>query len=619
MHSAKTQGDAESGIVEKLMNMPGESVSYAIKKSVKNGFISKRMFNVYDGLVKRHCRGFTFSDVVLTLQAYALCKQRNFEVYSILSSRALRLLRGVEAVEEEAAREKREDDQCGERDGGSREGGEAYDPERHNNIYRYILASNQLNYSDFELMQLLVGEIKRHFHRYEMKRLCSLLHALTKLKINDAELLDGACHHIVGNFKEVRCNHVNHLISAYSPKTSGGNHEELLLRLVKFICENVKAMDSISVYNTLVQIGPILQRLSRRGGGEVGEEEAPRRGEVDENRNNDDEQEYCHLAKSTHGGGPPKGASGKNSSHSSHSSHSSSLGAPVDRVVPLLFARVNSCIAFLSLKQLTKLMCAYRELNYFNYTFVYKRLLAFLLSKLRTQHKALPGEYIIILEFFTFLPYVDGNMKECVEIITGNIPKVLSYNYVHLCRLLHCCKRLSICDDAILSRVDHLVFRNRSSFERISTVDQINLFLQVYSQGSGEWDEMLSFLRALVEQKAAAEGGAVTSSDSSGTSASSCSSGTSASSGGGGPAQSVVITYKYSKAHKCFHEYGREVSVEGASTGEGGEDPDPLLPASQGDAGGVGSLAPSPGSASQTSKAICDYLYVNMANERGGV
>ncbi|GAB65400.1 hypothetical protein PCYB_061320 [Plasmodium cynomolgi strain B] len=516
------QEDAESRIVEKMKNMQGERVSHAIKKSVKNGFISKRMFNVYNDLVKKHCREFTFADVVLTLQAYALSKERNFEVYSILSCRALRLFRGEAEVESK----KREDaggrggetydassferggetydassferggeryeassfERGGERYGASsfERGGETcetnggggipYDPERHKYIYRYIVASNQLNYSDYELMQLFVEEIKRHFHHYDMKRICMILHALSKLKISDVDLLDRACHHILKNFNQVRCNHINHLISAYSPKTSGGNHEVLLLRLVNYICANVKSMDSISVYNTLVQIGPILQRLSRSGDGSAREEvavegemsngmgeEVPRRGADDEQR------EYCHLVKSTHGEDPQAGANGGSNGRSNGGS--SGRSNIVDRVVPLLFSRVNTCIAFLSLKQLVKLLCSYRELNYFNYTFVYKRLLLFLLSKLRTQHKALAGEYISILEYVTCLPYVDSNIEEIINIVTVNIPKVLPYNHEHLCRLLHCCKRLQICDDAILSRVDYLVIRNKRNFERVSTVE----------------------------------------------------------------------------------------------------------------------------------------------------
>ncbi|EUD64589.1 hypothetical protein C922_05004 [Plasmodium inui San Antonio 1] len=609
LHSAKMQEDAESQIAEKLRNMQGESVSHAIKKSVKNGFISKRMFNVYNDLVKRHCRGFTFSDVVLTLQAYALSKERNFEVYSILSYRALRLLR----EEAEASRKKRENggERNSERGGEEYDenggGGISYDPERHKNIYRYILASNQLNYSDLELMQLFVEEIKRHFHHYDMKRICKILHALSKLKINDVDLLDAACHHILQNFDMVKCNHINHLISAYTPEKSGGNHDELLLRLVKYICANVKSMDSISVYNTLVQIGPILRRLSRSWYGQTKEEmtaeggrsnairkEAPQSGEDEE------QKEYCHLVEDTRGEEPQTDTNGNSSGPSNRQ------GNIVHRLVPLLFSRVNTCIAFLSLKQLIKLLCAYRELNYFNYNFVYKRLLLFLLSKLRTQHKALAGEYISILEFFTSLPYVDSNMEEIMGIITGNIPKVLSYNYEHLCRLLHCCKQLQICDDAILSRVDYLVIRNKRNFERVSTVEELDIFLNVYNQGSGEWDEILSLLSALVEVKARedhaermsngktdGEGGLI--------------------SGGnlaerapldtGNPAENVVITYKYSKKHKCFHEYGRQISVErdssvdvgssveGASTGEGETPP---LYESQDDEGEVSFASPFP-------------------------
>ncbi|KJP86183.1 hypothetical protein AK88_04154 [Plasmodium fragile] len=618
IHSAKTQDDAESAIIQKLKSVQGERVSHAIKKSVKNGFISKRMFNVYNDLVKKHCRVFTFPDVVLTLQAYALSKERNFEVYSMLAHRALRLFRG----DVDAASAKRED--VGEMYNTKSGGDMSYDPERHKNIYKYILASNQLNYTDFELMQLFVEEIKRHFHQYDMKRICDILHALSKLKIQDVDLLDGACEHILRNFSMVRCNHINHLISAYSPRTSGGNHEELLLRLVQYICANVKSMDSISVYNTLVQIGPILQRLSRsgvvQGRQEVSEEAgrphglreaAPLSGEHNQHNNEDEHKEYCHLMKNAHGEEHQADAKWRGE-------HNSSQGNVVERVIPLLFSRVNTCIAFLSLKQLIKLLCAYRELNYFNYTFVYKRLLLFLFSKLKTQHKALPGEYISILEFFTFLPYVDSNMKDIVVIVTGNIPKVLTYNYEHLCRLLHCYKKLNICDDAILTRVDSLVFRNKRHFERVSTVDQLNIFLHVYNQGSGEWDEMLSFLRALIEVKGrehaqesvkneqvASEGGLSSGSEMENRAPPQRSD----------PTHNVVITYKYNKAHKCFQEYGKKVSVEGTSTGEG---EDPLLHTSQCDEGMVRSLSPSPGSASQVSKGICDYLYVNIANERRG-
>ncbi|ANQ07104.1 Uncharacterized protein PCOAH_00015130 [Plasmodium coatneyi] len=593
MHSTKTQEDAESVIVEKLKSMQGERVSHAIKKSVKNGFISKRMFNVYNDLVKKHYREFTFSDVVLTLQAYALSKERNFEVYSILAHRALRLFRG----EAEEAKKKREDH--GEKYNADSGVEFSYDQERHKNIYKYILASNQLNYTDFELMQLFVEEIKRHFHRYDMKRICDILHALSKLKVNDVDLLDEAGRHILRNFSLVRCNHINHLISAYSPNSSGGNHEELLLRLVQYICENVKSMDSISVYNTLVQIGPILQRLS-------GSMDGLARGEEDNHHDNhhdnyDEQREYCHLVKGTHGGEPQTDSNGQSNGHTNDQSN------PLDRVVPLLFSRVNTCLAFLSLKQLIKLLCAYRELNYFNYNFVYKRLLLFLLSKLRTQHKALAGEYISILEFFTFLPYVDSNMEEIIHIVTGNIPKVLSYNYEHLCRLLHCCRRLQIWDDAILTRVDSLVIRNKRNFERICTTDQLELFLQVYNRGSDEWDEMLSFLNGLIEEKAAGEDGSRVLRSGSDLAER-------APPQRDNPAENVVITYKYNKANKCFHEYGKKVSVEGASTREG--DPHPYTP--QDDAGGVSSLSPSPGNPSQVSKGICDYLYVNIANDRKG-
>ncbi|GAW79891.1 hypothetical protein, conserved [Plasmodium gonderi] len=630
-HFTKTSVDVENRIIKNLKDMNGENISYGIKKSVKNGFINKRMFDLYNDLVKKYYKNFIFNDVVLILQSYALCKHRNFEIYSILSNRALHLFREYgEQHREQHGEQHREQhrEQHGEQHGeqhrerhgeqhreqhrvDSTANHNTYSSEKHDNIYRYIIASKELNYTDYELMHLFLKEIKKYFYHYDMKRICNILHALSKLKINDEELLEMAGAYILKNMDQIKSNHINHLISTYSKNArsnSSNTQTKLCFALVKYIHENIKSMDSISVYNILVQISPIIKRLGGLGGGKEEEEEGSRPHECkhlerqdetligarangqlalrqpnglnintsdrEEKRKinsrgkkreyNADEEEtlkedYCYLDK------------GKD--HWVGEENVTNYNEKIlKNIIPLLFSRVNTCLAFLSLNQLIKLLGAYKDLNYFHYTFVYKRLLHFLLSKLKTKHKVHAEEYIYILEFFTLLPYVDHNMEEIINITTENLQRVLLYNYEHMYRLLLCCKHLEIYNDGLLSKMDDLIFKNKRKFEKTSTIDDLEIFLHFYSKGSGEWDEIISFLKSIVELKAREVPSLLSNSD---PMALNRNGDTNGDTNGDANRQCVqrpvtpsqvgkmaIITHKYNKVHKNFQECEKSVCID---------------------------------------------------------
>ncbi|SBT32647.1 conserved Plasmodium protein, unknown function [Plasmodium ovale wallikeri] len=622
--TSRTSLDIENSIMTKLQNMSSERISYGIKKSVKYGFISKRMFDLYGELVKKYHTSFRLSDVILILQSYALCKERNFEVYTLLSNRTLCMFKEKQKMlGEEASGEEALDVEA--------PGEEALDY-----IYKFILASNKLNFSDYELMTIFMKEIKKNVTYYGLKKISNLLHALVKLKCIDDELLGIANRYILLNFHNMKCNYVNHFISAYSKK-SNNTYAELCFKLVKYIYENAKSMDSISIYNTLIQMSAILEKIrhdeafriyfsegnmqtmltppnvencgrSHCGGDDYRSSDYRRSDDYprsDYHRSDDyprSDGEWCYL--------------GGEETHTEERDCHKYNGKVLKNIVPLLFSRVNSCLAFLSLKQLIKLICAYKELNYFNYTFIYKRLLHFLLCKMQTT-KININEAILILEFFTLLPYIDNNMDEIIQIVTQHLGKNIVFNYSHICRLLFSCKKLQIYNDNILSRVEDLIYKNKKSFENECNLDDFPIFLHFYNRNEEEWGEIIRFLDSLMRKKTAmgeavgTNGQGIASQNEEGNNrdplAPSC------------KAERRVIVYKYNKADGRISE--EEVSVGGgpATSTSAATSTATSTSTTGGHDGAVafeGKIFPEEKNATEVGKRISAYLYFNLEADK---
>ncbi|SCL99891.1 conserved Plasmodium protein, unknown function [Plasmodium chabaudi chabaudi] len=588
-YSTKITTDIENDVIKKLVNMDSKNISYGIKKYVKNCFINKKMFNIYTDLVKKHSSNFEFQDVVLILQSYALCKERNFQVYSILSNRALYIFK---------------------------ENKIEYNKLTYDNIYRYILASNNLNYTDYELMTIFLKIIKNNLNIFGMKKISNILHALVKLKIIDDELLDLCYFYMLKHFDEMKYNYINHILSAYSKKTNVA-YSELYYKLIKYVYENIKLMDSISIYNTVIQIKTILDVLKRdkiyqayfandnyeydlgkakdRPGIERGDNKTDTHtndtnySESDLSKDNEKKQgeetdDFCYINNET-----------KKAEEDKKKNNCEDYNKKIlNNIVPLLFYKVNSCLAFLSLNQLIKLLCAYKELNYFNYVYIYKRLLHFLLSKVKTS-KINFEERILILEFFTVLPYVDNNMEEIINLVIDTIENVLVFDYFYLCRLLTCCKHLQIHNDNILSKIDLLIFKNKKKFENYTNLNDLQLFLQFYNKNYQEWEEMIKFLNSLVEEKKNTN--RIEQEDNTNSNIPSL------------PINNEiqkVITYKYNKIEKRFNEDTINVIDHTKSL---------LSPEKE-----ISTDDPSDGSLPKNkndiSKNISQYLYFNLINEK---
>ncbi|VWU49107.1 conserved protein, unknown function [Hepatocystis sp. ex Piliocolobus tephrosceles] len=491
-YSSKTATDIEKGMIKKLIHMNGNNISYGIKKSVKNGFINKNMFNVYNELVIKFSKNFNFHDVVIILQAYALCKERNFRIYSLLSNRTLYIFKN-KIIED--------DINC------------------YHNIYKYILASNQLNYTDFELMIIFLKKIKTNLNFYNIKQISILLHSLAKLKINDEELLQICNKYILENFDLIKWNYINHILSAYSKKTNS-NYSDLCFNLIKYIYENIKKIDSITIYNVLIQMKNVLENIRKDikystyflndqmentedSNGHTEFSNKPVKDMVDKVFDENDKiltkqnysteskkniNEYCYLDDNS-----VKTISNNNSPN--YTKH------VLKNIIPLLFTKVNICIPFLSVKQLIKLIKTYKELNYFNYIFIYKKILHYLLSKLQNNKISLE-ENIEILEFFTILPFVNDTMETIINIITEQIENNLVYNYNYLCRLLYCCDCLCIHSDNILSKIDCLIFKEKKKFEKDANLKGLQLFLKMYNKENGmEWGDIIKLLNLLIKEK----------------------------------------------------------------------------------------------------------------------
>ncbi|SBS81384.1 conserved Plasmodium protein, unknown function [Plasmodium ovale] len=573
----RTSFDIENSIMTKLQNMSSERISYGIKKSVKYGFISKRMFDLYGELVKRYHTSFHLSDVILILQSYALCKERNFEIYTLLSNRTLCMFKENKIT---------------------------VDIETLDYIYKFILASNKLNFSDYELMTIFLKEIKKNVTYYGLKEISNLLHALVKLKCIDDELLGIANTYILHNFHNMKCNYVNHLISAYSKK-SNNTYAELCFKLVKYVYENAKSMDSISIYNTLIQMNAILEKIRNDEAFRIYFLEGNMqtmltlpnvdnygRSHSGSNDYRSNDEELCYL------GGEEKHTEGRD--------YHNYNGKVLKNIVPLLFSRVNSCLAFLSLKQLIKLICAYKELNYFNYTFIYKRMLHFLLCKIQTS-KININEAILILEFFTLLPYIDNNMDEIIQIVTQHLGKNIVFNYSHICRLLSCCKSLQIYNDNVLSRIEDLIYKNKKSFENECNLDDFPIFLHFYNRNEEEWGEIIRFLGSLMRKKTVmgeavgTNGQGIASQNEEDNNrdllSPSC------------KAERRVIVYKYNKADGRISE--KEVNLE-----EGAATTATAIEGYDGAAAFEGKISPEEKNATEVSKRISAYLYFNLEGEK---
>ncbi|KEG01178.1 hypothetical protein YYE_03766 [Plasmodium vinckei vinckei] len=596
-YSTKITTDIENDVIKKLVNMDSKNISYGIKKCVKNCFINKKMFNIYTDLVKKHSNNFEFQDVVVVLQSYALCKERNFQVYSILSNRTLYIFK---------------------------ENKIEYNKLTYDNIYRYILASNNLNYTDYELMTIFLKIIKNNLNIFGMKKISNILHALVKLKIIDDDLLDLCYFYILEHFDEMKYNYINHILSAYSKKTNIA-YSELYYKLIKYVYENIKLMDSISIYNTVIQIKNILDVLKRDKVYQVyfsndnyaydlsknvsanigrtkdgpGVERADKKNDThtndskylesvlskdNEKQKGEENDNFCYINDE-----------GKKTEEEKKKNNCEDYNKKVlNNIVPLLFYKVNSCLAFLSLNQLIKLLCAYKELNYFNYVYIYKRLLNFLLSKVKTSKINLE-ERILILEFFTVLPYVDNNMEEIINLVIDNIENVLIFDYFYLCRLLACCKQLQIHSDNILSKIDLLIFKNKKKFENYTNLNDLQLFLQFYNKNYQEWEEMVKFLNSIVEEKKNTN--KIEQEDNTNSNITSL------------PINNEiqkVITYKYNKVEKCFNENTLNIIDDTKSLVSPEKEISTDNPYD----------ANSPKNKSNISKNISQYLYFNLINEK---
>ncbi|CRG97201.1 conserved Plasmodium protein, unknown function [Plasmodium gallinaceum] len=499
--SSKTYADVESNLIKKLKDMNSENICNGIKKSVKNGFINKNMFEIYNNMVKKHLNNFNFSDIVLILQSYALCKERNFEIYSILSNRSLYIFK---------------------------ENKIKYESLTYDNIYKYIIASNKLNFTDFELMVIFLKQVKKNLDYYGIKKISKILHALSKLKINDEELLEISSNYILQNFDQIKSNYINHLISAYTK--SNNNYSELCLKLIKYIYENINSFDSISIYNILIQIKYIINKIKSDKNYSIyfSEENILNYDKIDDlnkyrTMNSTNEYIYSEKKNNTQNHDINNDINindnittlnkeeygiykkeleeicflnGDNKDENNVNYYKKILKS----IIHLLFSKVNSCLAFLSLKQIIKLLCSYKDLNYFNYIFIYKRLLHFLFSKIQS-NKINLEESILILEFFVILPYVDNNMEQIINIIIQNLEKNIIFNYSYIYRLLLCFKNLNIHNDNILSKIDCFIFKNKKNFEKNCNFEELNLFMYFYNKNAEEWGEMVKYLNFLKDKK----------------------------------------------------------------------------------------------------------------------
>ncbi|CRG99049.1 conserved Plasmodium protein, unknown function [Plasmodium relictum] len=585
--SSRTGLDVENNVIKKLKDMNSENICNGIKKSVKNGFINKNMFDLYNNLVKKHLNDLKFSDIVLILQSYALCKERNFEIYSILSNRSLHIFK---------------------------ENKIKYESITYDNIYKYIIASNQLNFSDFELMTIFLKQVKQNLDYFGIKKISKILHAFSKLKINDEELLEISGNYILKNFDEIKSNYINHLISAYSK--SNNNHSELCLKLIKYIYKNINSFDSISIYNTLTQIKYIINKIKNDKNysiyfseenilyddkinksstiSDASKNVIDSKKENSEQSNNINNKVYINDNSTTINKEKESCIYKKDLEEecylNDYSKDENSINYNkkiLKDIIHLLFSKVNSCLAFLSLKQMIKLLCCYKDLNYFNYIFVYKRLLNFLLSKVQS-NKINLEESILILEFFVILPYMDNNMEKIMNIVLQNLEKNIIFNYSYIYRLLLCFKNLNIHSDNILSKIDCFIFKNQKNFEKNCNLEELNLFLHFYSKNNEEWGEMLKYLNFLKEKKGNTKENTSEESNPSNQIINKIDI---------NKADKKLIIYKYNKMEKCFNE--DEKSLNNNSEQEN-----------------YSKKSVSSSNNEDISRSISDYLYFNLINEK---
>ncbi|SOV77174.1 conserved Plasmodium protein, unknown function [Plasmodium sp. gorilla clade G3] len=571
----------QNNMMKNLENMNGLNISYCIKKSVKYGYVNKKMFEHYNNLIKKYYYNFTFEDIILILQSYALSKERNFQIYSLLSNKLLLIFKDMNEQQ--------------------------YDKQVYDNIFKYILASQQLNYSDYEIVTIFLKIIKNNLHIYGLKKISIILHSLTKLKIYDQQLLDISSIYIVNNFQHMKCNYVSHIISAYS-KQVNIKFVQLYIKLLQYIYENIKYMDSLSIYNTLIQIKPILQTIdtnytsfyknednydtlknfnnkpysSNIEDNVLGKNDYHKHNIYNENKisdmhskevlqnnsnsnsnsnshnnNNNNKNTYDHsnlnnvytyqskqtipfpiplvdsyethtkysIPNNINNEKQKKDENNVNISCNSSKQFSNDYYCHLkdtlnindinneqnnlhikkekkilQNIIPLLFSKVNNCLAFLSFKQLVKLAYAYKELNYFNYIYIYKRLLPYLANKIQ-KNKISFEECVLLLECFTILPYVDNNIDEIINIILTNLETILTFNYNYICRILQCFEHLTIYNDNILSKIDCVIFKNKKTFERYCNLKDLHLFLHFYEKNTDEWQEIIKYLKHLIEQK----------------------------------------------------------------------------------------------------------------------
>lgn len=473
--SSRISTDIELNMTKKLRALEISKISIGIKKSVKNGFVNKTMFDCYNDLIRTYQNHFNFRDIVLLLQSYALCKERNFEIYSLLSNRLLYLLKEKQIE---------------------------YTPTTYDHMYRYIIASNELNYSDFELLSKLLHIIKENLHCFEIKKIAKLVHAQSKLKIYDEELLEVCKVHILNNFEKVKASYINHLISGYSKSENKKNYAHLFNKLIHYIYHNVNSFDSISLYNILLNLTFLMpygteQHCSNSWNDSRTEQNLERSKEGEElflkvPREKDVLEETCHLNSTEKKNEALLNVQNKEIYENRFS---------MTELLHVLFTKVNSCLAFLSFNQLIKLLGAYKDLNYFNYFFIYKRLLHFLLAKAQS-NKIKFEEGVLIFEFLCILPYINETVEQIINVVLENLEKIfvveknIACTYSYICRLFVCFKKLNINSDAILSKLDCFIFKNKKTFEKNCTYEHLELFLSFFKNAE-EWAEICSYLNSL--------------------------------------------------------------------------------------------------------------------------
>lgn len=473
--SSRISTDIELNMTKKLRRLDISKISIGIKKSVKNGFVNKTMFDCYNDLIRTYQNHFNFRDIVLLLQSYALCKERNFEIYSLLSNRLLYLLKEKQVE---------------------------YTPATYDHMYRYIIASNELNYSDFELLSKLLQMIKENLHCFEIKKIAKLVHAQSKLKIYDEELLEVCKSHILDNFEKVKASYINHLISGYSKSENKKNYSHLFYKLIQYIYHNVNSFDSISLYNILLNLKYIMPYGTEQNSSNSWNDS--KTGQSSERCKEGEElflevptakdvlEETCHLSSTEKKDKAHLDVQNKKIYENRFS---------MTELLHVLFTKVNSCLAFLSFHQLIKLLGAYKDLNYFNYFFIYKRLLHFLLAKAQS-NKIKLEEGVLIFEFFCILPYINETVEQIINVVLENLEKNFvveknsACNYSYICRLFVCFKKLNINCDAILSKLDCFIFKNKKNFEKYCTYEHLELFLSFFKNAE-EWAEIYAYLNSL--------------------------------------------------------------------------------------------------------------------------